>query len=92
MHCRQFYNPAPVDLTFLGAPGCTLNVYPLVIDLLIGDVTGTADYVIPCPGNLALAGTTLFLQPCKWDFATPVNPLGIQPGNWMRIVFGTRAF
>ena len=86
------YNPQPVDLTGVGAPGCTLNVNPLVIDLLIGDPTGTADYLILCPGNLSLAGFTLFMQPCKWDFATPVNPLGIQPGNWLRLVYGTRTF
>jgi hypothetical protein len=86
------YNPVPVDLTAVGAPGCTLNVFPMIIEILVGDVTGTADYLIPCPGNLALAGTTLFLQPCKWDFGTPVNPLGIQPGNWMRLIYGTRSF
>lgn len=86
------YNPQPLDISFLGAPGCTLNVNPLVIDVLVGDPSGTADYVLPTPGVAALAGATLFFQPCKWDFATPINPLGIQPGNWSRVIFGTRAF
>jgi hypothetical protein len=86
------YNPVAVDLTPIGAPGCTLNADPLIIEVLIGDPSGTADYVLPTPGNLSLAGATLFLQPCKWDFATPINTLGIQPGNWMRVIFGARNF
>ena len=63
-----------------------------MIDVLVGDPSGTADYVLPCPGDLALAGFTLFMQPCKWDFASPINGLGIQPGNWARVIFGTRQF
>jgi hypothetical protein len=86
------YNPQPLDISFLGATGCVINVNPLVIDVLFGDPSGTVDYVLPCPGNLALAGFTLFMQPCKWDFATPINALGIQPGNWARVIFGTRTF
>ncbi|MBL8753157.1 MAG: hypothetical protein JNK15_07635 [Planctomycetes bacterium] len=88
----SIYNPQPLDLTLVGAPGCTLNVDPLLIDVMIGDVTGTADYVLPIPGNLGLIGATLFMQPCKWDFATPVNALGIQPGNWSRLIVGSRTF
>lgn len=86
------YNPSGLDLTFLGAPGCTLNVSPMVLDTLLGDITGTADHFIAAPGNLALAGAVIFLQPCKVDFWTPVNALGIQPGNWARVIFGTRTF
>ncbi len=89
---QSVYNPQPLDLTLFGAPGCFLNVNPLDIQVLIGDATGTADFVLPTPGNLALIGFVLFSQPCKWDFATPVNPLGIQPGNWSRIILGTRTF
>jgi hypothetical protein len=86
------YNPQPLDLTIVGAPGCTLNVNPLTIEVLVGDPLGTADYVLPIPGNLALTGAVLFWQPCKWDFATPVNALGIQPGNWSRTIIGSRTF
>lgn len=88
----SIYNPQPLDLTLFGAPGCTLNVNPLDIQVMIGDVTGTTDFVLPIPGNNALSGFTLFFQPCKWDFATPVNALGIQPGNWARIILGVRTF
>lgn len=84
------YNPQPLDLTFLGAPGCTLTVNPEIIELIVGDVTGTYDYVLPIPGSLSLTGVTLFMQPCKWDFA--LNPLGIQPGNLSRIIVGNRTF
>ncbi|MBM3961013.1 MAG: hypothetical protein FJ306_03810 [Planctomycetes bacterium] len=89
---QSVYNPQPLDLTLFGAPGCFLNVDPLDIQVLVGDATGTADFALPTPGNLALIGFVLFSQPCKWDFATPVNPLGIQPGNWSRIILGTRTF
>lgn len=89
---QSIYNPQPLDLTLLGAPGCTLNVNPLQIDVLIADpVTLAADYVLPIPGTPGLQGFTLFFQPAKLDFLTG-NPLGVQPGNWMRIIVGTRAF
>lgn len=82
------YNPQPLDLTLVGAPGCVLNVNPLIIDVMFGSPAGQADYLITCPGNTALAGFTLFMQPCKWDFT--INALGIQTGNWARVIFGTR--
>ncbi len=88
----SIYNPQGLDLTLLGAPGCTLNVNPLDIQVLIGDVTGTVDYPLTIPGNTALSGFAMFFQPCKWDFATPVNALGIQPGTWSRIIVGVRTF
>jgi hypothetical protein len=84
------FNPLPVDLTLAGAPGCTLNASPLLIEFMPGDVTGTANYTIACPPVLSLAGTTLFLQPVKWDLS--LNALGVQPGNWLRLIYGTRAF
>ena len=89
---QSVYNPQPLDLTLFGAPGCVLNVNPLDIQVLIGNPSGTADFVLPTPGDLALIGFVLFSQPCKWDFATPVNALGIQPGNWSRTILGTRTF
>lgn len=88
----SIYNPQPVDITSIGAPGCTVNVNPFVIDVLVGDPSGVADYVVTCPASATLAGAVLFFQPCKWDFATPINPIGIQPGNWSRVIFGTRTF
>ena len=90
---QSIYNPQPLDLTLLGAPGCTLNVNPLQIDVLLADpVSLAADYVLPIPGTPGLQGFTLFMQPAKLDFLTPANALGVQPGNWMRIIVGTRAF
>jgi hypothetical protein len=84
--------PTPLDLTPFGAPGCVLNVTPDVIEVLIGNGSGVADYVLPIPGNNALKGTVLFQQPCKWDFVTPINALGIQPGGWARYIIGDRNF
>jgi hypothetical protein len=89
---QSVYNPQPLDLTAIGAPGCTLNVNPLDIQIIIGDPSGTVDYTLALPGNLGLTGFTLFMQPCKWDFATPINALGIQPGNWSRSIIGSRTF
>ena len=89
---QSVYNPQPLDLTLFGAPGCTLNVNPLLTELLVADpVTFNADYALPLPAAQAFAGVTLFLQPAKLDFLAG-NPLGVQPGNWMRIIVGTRAF
>jgi hypothetical protein len=89
---QSVYNPQPVDLTLFGAPGCTLNVNPLVTEVLIADpVSAAADYALPLPGTPGLLGFTLFLQPAKLDFLTG-NPLGVQPGNWMRMIIGARAF
>ncbi|MFO0419821.1 MAG: hypothetical protein ACK53T_10495 [Planctomycetota bacterium] len=90
---QSIYNPQPLDLTLFGAPGCTLNVNPLLTELLVADpVTFTADYALPLPAAQAFAGVTLFLQPVKLDFLTPANALGVQPGNWLRLILGTRAF
>lgn len=90
---QSIYNPQPLDLTFAGAPGCTLNVNPLQIDVMLADpVTFAADYLLPIPSVPGLQGFTLFMQPAKLDFLTPANALGVQPGNWMRIIVGTRAF
>ena len=89
---QSVYNPQPFDLTIVGAPGCSLVVNPEVIEILLGNPSGTADYVLPLPGNLALIGATLFFQPCKWDTVTPLNALGIQPGNWSRMIVGSRTF
>ncbi|MFN9275559.1 MAG: hypothetical protein ACK6D2_07460 [Planctomycetota bacterium] len=89
---QSIYNPTALDLTLLGAPGCSLTVNPVLVELLLGSATGTADYVLPTPGNLALVGVPLFMQPCKWDLVTPMNALGIQPGNWSRTILGTRTF
>jgi len=89
---QSVYNPQPLDLTLLGAPGCTLNVNPLQIDVMLADpVSLAADYLLPIPSAPGLQGFTLFMQPAKLDFLTG-NPLGVQPGNWMRIIIGTRAF
>jgi hypothetical protein len=87
---ESVYNPQPLDLTLAGAPGCTLNVNPELVEVLFGDVSGNADYVLAIPGVPALAGAVLFLQPAKWDFT--VNALGIQTGNWARIIVGRRSF
>jgi hypothetical protein len=89
---ESVYSPLGLDLGFLGAPGCTSNVDPIVVQVLAGDASGTVDHVLPIPGNLFLAGFVMFMQPCKWDFATPVNALGIQPGNWARVIVGSRTF
>ena len=84
--------PLPINLGFAGATGCTLNVDPALIELLVGDATGVAGYSLSIPGNQALRGQVLYQQPCKWDFATPINPVGIQPGWVARYVIGDRAF
>ena len=89
---QSVYNPIGLDIGFLGAPGCTSNVDPIVVQILAADASGTADHVLPIPGSLWVAGFVMFMQPCKWDFSTPINALGIQPGNWARVIVGSRTF
>lgn len=84
--------PLPLDITSIGAPGCTLNVDPAVIEVLVGNPSGVAQYTLTIPGNPALKGAVLYQQPCKWDFATPINPIGIQPGGYARYIIGDRSF
>ncbi len=84
--------PLPLDLTAIGAPGCVLNVDPMLIEVLVGNGSGVAQYALPIPPSATLKGAVLYQQPCKWDFATPINPIGIQPGGYVRYIIGDRAF
>ncbi len=85
-----FPGPTPLDMTFLGAPGCTLNVDPLVISLVFADPVGAVDLLFNVPSATSLRGTLVFEQMAKWDFA--VNALGIQPGNFARMIIGERSY
>jgi hypothetical protein len=58
---------APVDLTFLGAPGCTLDITPMLTlgsthSHLAAHGYGVAALEIPLPGTPQIAGAALFAQ------------------------------
>lgn len=63
----------PLDLEFLGAPGCTLLAEPSVIVPLSADATGVMTKVVPLPALLPTESVTFFLQGTV--LAPGANPL-----------------
>mgnify|MGYP003338928553 CR=1 FL=1 len=78
------------SLTVFGAPGCFLNVDPLLLTLVFADPSGAVELQTNIPGSIALRGAQLWEQMAKWDFS--VNALGIQPGNYARLIIGERSY
>ncbi len=68
----------PVDLTVLGAPGCSLLVSADQI-LALANVSGTAQWQLPIPNLAALLGGTLFQQALVVDAGA--NALGASFSN-----------
>ena len=58
--------PLPLDLTFVGAPGCTLYVSMELAFPLTG-VGGVADFHLPIPPLLALSGLRYYQQALVYD-------------------------
>lgn len=77
--------PLPLDLGFLGAPGCDLLVS---IDLTFGQLTsaiGAAVQSLPVPSNPALVGNAVHAQWAVFD--PPANPFGFVLSDGLRITF-----
>lgn len=78
-----------VDLAPLGAPGCTLLVDPIVMDLIFSNSAGMAATLIDIPTNASLVGQHLFVQDAIYDpsanaldFVTS-NGIDIEIGGWI---------
>jgi hypothetical protein len=70
--------PSPIDMTFLGYPGCTVYVDPIASYLRVTGVAGIdrgyAAVDLPHPLSAATTGTAVFAQwlviePTNWDYA-----------------------
>jgi hypothetical protein len=82
--------PLPFDLTALGAPGCTLNVEPLVLDVALADAAGRAEFNLALPGDPSLRGIYLWEQAVVQNAAA--NTFGAQVSNYARIITGDRSY
>jgi hypothetical protein len=82
--------PLPFDLSSLGAPGCTLNVDPLLIYLYVSDAAGRARFQTSLPVSPVFAGFTLYEQLLVLD--PPANPLGATLSNSIEYTIGTLSY
>jgi hypothetical protein len=64
--------PLPLDLGFLGAPGCKLRV-SVDVTLTVVGAGGTGSFSFPIPANPALNGFVVHNQAASFD---TVNPFG----------------
>ena len=62
--------PLPVDLGFLGSPGCILRVSPEFGFSLFASPSGIATWGLAIPGDTSLSGLVFFQQGMQVDFAT----------------------
>ena len=77
---------APVDMTGIGAPGCFLEVNPLLISAALADAAGVHAWVIGLPYDLNLRGVTVDLQAVVLD--APANLAGLTFSNRATAVLG----
>jgi hypothetical protein len=77
--------PLPLDLTFLGMPGCAARVAPLAWELLMS--TGNAaTFSMPIPNDNLLMGRSLLQQAVVWSPGS--NPAGLVVSDSMRATVG----
>lgn len=77
--------PTPVDLAFVGAPGCFMQTSTDLLDLVLLDAFGQGTSLLPIPANPLLAGFTFYNQAAVLN---PVNQLGVLLGNAGTAVVG----
>jgi hypothetical protein len=82
--------PLPFDLSVVGAPGCTLNIDPLVLTAGVTDGAGLAEKIDVWPSAVALRGYVLWDQVIVQNL--PANPFGVQVSNHGRIITGERSY
>lgn len=71
--------PLPLDLGVVGAPGCVLDVDPVVSTGLLTDAIGGATWAFPIPQVPALSGVVIAQQAFVFD--PTVNALGLTLSN-----------
>jgi hypothetical protein len=82
--------PLPFDLTAFGAPGCTVNVDPLVVVMGVANSAGVAELSTPSSGDLTFRGFYWYEQALVLNPAA--NALGMQVSNYARPIFGERSY
>lgn len=80
--------PLPFDLGPLGATGCSVDVDPASVTLLVADGSGVAPWAIAIPWLPALISADIFQQGLALDPAA--NALGVAASNHGRAVIGER--
>ncbi|MEO6594382.1 MAG: hypothetical protein ABIP94_06485, partial [Planctomycetota bacterium] len=80
----------PYDMTGVGAPGCTINVDPLVLTVGMTDATGVADLIFLLPSSASLRGMVVFDQVIVQNLLA--NAFGVQVSNYGRILSGERSY
>ncbi|HEX6813556.1 MAG TPA: PPC domain-containing protein [Planctomycetota bacterium] len=82
--------PLPFDLTAIGAPGCSLNVDPVVLTAGMTDAAGLAEKIDVLPSSPVFRGFVLWDQVIVQNLAA--NPFGIQISNHGRMITGERSY
>ena len=78
--------PFPLDLTPVGAPGCSLYNDALITVAMATTAGGTSTLPLPVPNNPALVGVKLYFQ---WiDVDPTANALGLIGSNYGRALVG----
>jgi len=75
-----------LDLAPLGAPGCTLLVDPIVMDLVFSNPAGMVSKLIDIPVNASLVGQHLYVQDAIYD--PSANALDFNTSNGIDITIG----
>jgi hypothetical protein len=68
----------PIDLGFLGAPGCSAHTNANLTSLTFPVAAGTGSVVVPIPSAPALAGVSFATQALGFTLS---NPFGLSTSN-----------
>ena len=82
--------PLPFDMAVLGAPGCTINVDPVILLTGITDATGSANLITLVPGSNVFRGSAWYEQAIVSNPAA--NAFGAQFSNYARAIVGDRSY
>jgi hypothetical protein len=77
--------PLPLDLTFLGAPGCFLNVSPDLLDFVVG-AGNTATWTLSIPNTGSLSGAMFYQQAAPLD---TINASGFVASDAAGMIVGS---
>jgi hypothetical protein len=78
--------PTPVELSFVGAPGCFMQTSTDILDLVVFDGAGQGSSSLAIPSNPLLVGFTFHNQAAV--LSPGVNALGVLLGNAGTAVVG----
>lgn len=82
--------PLPFDMSVVGAPGCTINVDPVILIVGVTDATGAANLLTTIPSSMVFRGFVWYDQCIVNNPAA--NPFGVQISNYARAIVGDRSY